>query len=116
MSNNFVKTCKLVLFVFLTSQLSCASVWLKKEQSKISEYKLIYENQSVVFVSWDLAHQKNLVCSRQENLLKDYRSSRDIILVQGSNIKSSADLFLQSKQIADFVKSESLKERPCQQN
>lgn len=116
MSNNFAKTLKIAFVVLLTTQFGCASVALQQEHKKIDQLRNIQDNQSIVFAKWDLAHQKNLVCSEQISGIDEYRRLRDSILSVGNKITNSEDLLVYTKKIADFVSQESAKEKPCLRN
>lgn len=105
-----------VLFlVTLTSHFGCAHIRSEKEQKKISEWKEILDNQTKIFFAWDLAHQKNLVCSNQQDTIPNYRSRRDIVLQSLSTTKTSSDLSAHTKALSLLVEEESSKEKPCQQ-
>lgn len=105
-----------VLFlVTLTSHFGCAHIRSEKEQKKVVEWKEILENQTKIFVAWDLSHQKNLVCSDQRDLIPSYRLRRDAVLKVSLNVKTSADLSAHTKSLSLLVEEEILKEKPCQQ-
>lgn len=104
-----------LFFVTLISHSGCAHIRSEKEQKKISEWKEILENQTKIFVAWDLSHQKNLVCSNQKDLIPSYRLRRDAVLQTSLTIKTSTDLSVHTKSLSLLVDEESLKEKPCQQ-
>lgn len=105
-----------VLFlVTLTSHFGCAHIRSEKEQKKISQWKEILENQTKIFVAWDLSHQKNLVCSDQKDLIPSYRLRRDAVLQTSLTIKTSGELSAHTKSLSLLVEEESLKEKPCLQ-
>ena len=105
-----------VLFLSaLTSHFGCAHIRSETEQKKVVELKEILDNQTKIFVAWDLAHQKNLVCSDQKDLIPSYRLRRDAVLQTSLTIKTSADLSAHTKSLSLLVDEESSKEKPCRQ-
>lgn len=104
----------LFLFAF-TSHFGCAHIRSETEQKKVIEWKEILDNQTKIFVAWDLAHQKNLVCSDQKDLIPSYRLRRDAVLQTSLTIKTSADLSAHTKSLSLLVDEESSKEKPCRQ-
>lgn len=104
----------LFLFAF-TSHFGCAHIRSETEQKKVIEWKEILDNQTKIFVAWDLAHQKNLVCSDQKDLIPIYRLRRDAVLQTSLTIKTSTDLSVHTKSLSLLVDEESLKEKPCLQ-
>lgn len=105
-----------VLFLSaLTSHFGCAHIRSETEQKKVVELKEILDNQTKIFVAWDLAHQKNLVCSDQKDLIPSYRLRRDAVLQTSLTIKTSSDLSAHTKALSLLVEEESSKEKPCQQ-
>ena len=105
-----------VLFLSaLTSHFGCAHIRSETEQKKVVELKEILDNQTKIFVAWDLAHQKNLVCSDQKDLIPSYRLRRDAVLQTSLTIKTSADVSAHTKSLSLLVDEESSKEKPCRQ-